>query len=82
MMLAVMYGMMPIANTDSCSSAPAGEQVDERVDAGLLASGDLVDTRAHVPVVDARGGRQRRAEPVQRDQTDRNEDFPPQVRGS
>ena len=56
-----------------------GEQVDQRVDTGGVTAGHLIDAGLDVAVVDTRR-RQRRAEAIQRDQTEREEDLPPQVR--
>jgi hypothetical protein len=56
----------------------AGEQVDQRVDLGRLATAHLSNTLLHVRVVDSRGG-DGRADPVEDDDTQREQDLPSQV---
>jgi hypothetical protein len=55
-----------------------GEQVDERVDLRRIAPVDLRNTLLHVRVVDARRGNGR-AEPVQHDDAQREQNLPSQV---
>ena len=66
MMLAVMYGMMPSAKTDSCSSAPPENRFSSVKTPLASEPVSAVDALLDVAEGDTRAG-QRGAEPVDRD---------------
>ena len=74
-----MYGMMPSAKTESCSSAPPENRFSSVKTPRGRRRADGVDALLHVGVRDARAG-QRGAEPVDRDDRHREQHLLAQVR--
>ena len=79
MMLAVMYGMMPSANTVSCRSAPPEKTLISANRLLFSPCGRDLDALTHVGDVDA-GRRHGGAEPEQHDDAEHEEDLLAQVR--
>ena len=75
---AVMYGMIPSANTAAARQRAAREQVEEADRAPAPVRGRVLQREDGVEV-DVRDG-QERAEPEDRDDEDREQDLVPQVR--